>query len=100
MEPSAWIRVEQAASWVAAFLNTLISGEVAILYEIPEKSTLGNFKRRDHVCLKLHMGEPTKLVTVLKPAHVSTTLNTQGNWNDISRCCMYPAYGEKHCVLL
>lgn len=95
MAPSAWIRVEQAASWLAAFLNTLIAGEVAVLHEIPDKSTLGNFKRRDHVYMKLHMGEPTQLVIALKPAHVSTTLNTQGNWNDVSRCCMYPAYREK-----
>lgn len=96
MEPSAWIRVEQAASWLAAFLNTLITGEVAILYEIPERSALGNFKRRDPVCMKLRMGEPTPLVTALKPPHVSTTLNTQGNWNEIPRCCRYPAHRKKH----
>lgn len=66
-----------------------------VLHEIPDKSTLRNFKSRDHVCVKLHMGEPTQLITALKPAHVSTTLNTQGSWNDISRC-MYHAHREKH----
>lgn len=41
MEPGAWIRVEQATSWLAAFLNALITREVAVLQEISDKSTLG-----------------------------------------------------------
>lgn len=69
MQPCVWIKVEHTTSSLAGFLNALIIRYVAVFCENWVKNTLGIFRRRVHVPMKLLAGKPTQVASELKTAH-------------------------------